>query len=82
MRFLPTLPRAAACLALAMLSTVVAALVLLLLVTGLSGLMAQIPMVALAAVMMIVALSTALPSRSQCSQRPAKAKSRSSGKCM
>ena len=40
------------------LSTVVAALVLLLLVTGLSGLMAQIPMVALAAVMMIVALKT------------------------
>jgi SulP family sulfate permease len=40
------------------LSTIVAALVLLLLVTGLSGLMAQIPMVALAAVMMIVALKT------------------------
>ncbi|MDO8399696.1 MAG: SulP family inorganic anion transporter [Bradyrhizobium sp.] len=40
------------------LSTVVAALVLLLLVTSLSGLMAQIPMVALAAVMMIVALKT------------------------
>jgi SulP family sulfate permease len=40
------------------LSTVVAALVLLLLVTGLSGLMAQIPMVALAAVMMIVAIKT------------------------
>jgi hypothetical protein len=39
-------------------STAVAALVLLLLVTGLSGLMAQIPMVALAAVMMIVALKT------------------------
>jgi SulP family sulfate permease len=39
-------------------STVVAALVLLLLVTGLSELMAQIPMVALAAVMMIVALKT------------------------
>jgi sulfate permease, SulP family len=39
-------------------STVVAALVLLLLVTGLSGLMAQIPMVALAAVMMIVAIKT------------------------
>ena len=39
-------------------STVVAALVLLLLVTGLSHLMAQIPMVALAAVMMIVALKT------------------------
>jgi SulP family sulfate permease len=37
-------------------STVVAALVLLLLVTGLSDLMAQIPMVALAAVMMIVAI--------------------------
>jgi len=40
------------------LSTVVAALALLLLVTGLSGLMAQIPMVALAAVMMIVAIKT------------------------
>jgi SulP family sulfate permease len=39
-------------------STVVAALVLLLLVTGLSDLMAQIPMVALAAVMMIVAIKT------------------------
>ena len=39
-------------------STVVAALVLLLLVTGLSDLMAQIPMVALAAVMMIVAIRT------------------------
>ena len=39
-------------------STAVAALVLLLLVTGLSHLMAQIPMVALAAVMMIVALKT------------------------
>jgi sulfate permease, SulP family len=39
-------------------STLVAALVLLLLVTGLSGLMAQIPMVALAAVMMIVAIKT------------------------
>ena len=39
-------------------STAVAALVLLLLVTGLSDLMAQIPMVALAAVMMIVALKT------------------------
>lgn len=39
-------------------STVVAALVLLLLVTGLSYIMAQIPMVALAAVMMIVALKT------------------------
>ena len=39
-------------------STAVAALVLLLLVTGLSRLMAQIPMVALAAVMMIVALKT------------------------
>jgi SulP family sulfate permease len=37
-------------------STVVAALVLLLLVTVLSDLMAQIPMVALAAVMMVVAL--------------------------
>jgi SulP family sulfate permease len=39
------------------LSTAVAALVLLVLLTGLSNLMAQIPMVALAAVMMIVALS-------------------------
>jgi sulfate permease, SulP family len=39
-------------------STVVAALALLLLVTGLSHLMAQIPMVALAAVMMIVAIKT------------------------
>jgi sulfate permease, SulP family len=39
-------------------STVVAALALLLLVTGLSDLMAQIPMVALAAVMMIVAIKT------------------------
>jgi len=39
-------------------STTIAALVLLLLVTGLSGLMAQIPMVALAAVMMIVAIKT------------------------
>jgi sulfate permease, SulP family len=39
-------------------STAVAALVLLLLVTGLSSLMAQIPMMALAAVMMIVALRT------------------------
>ena len=39
-------------------STAVAALVLLLLVTALSDLMAQIPMVALAAVMMIVALRT------------------------
>jgi SulP family sulfate permease len=39
-------------------STAVAALVLLLLVTGLSGVMAQIPMVALAAVMMIVAIKT------------------------
>jgi SulP family sulfate permease len=39
-------------------STAVAALVLLLLVTGLSGMMAQIPMVALAAVMMIVAIKT------------------------
>jgi SulP family sulfate permease len=39
-------------------STAVAALVLLLLVTALSDLMAQIPMVALAAVMMIVALKT------------------------
>jgi sulfate permease, SulP family len=39
-------------------STAVAALVLLVLVTGLSHLMAQIPMVALAAVMMIVALKT------------------------
>jgi SulP family sulfate permease len=40
------------------LSTAVAALALLLLVTALSGVMAQIPMVALAAVMMIVALKT------------------------
>jgi SulP family sulfate permease len=40
------------------LSTVVAALVLLLLITALSELMAQIPMVSLAAVMMIVALKT------------------------
>lgn len=39
-------------------STAIAALVLLLLVTGLSTLMAQIPMVALAAVMMIVAIKT------------------------
>ena len=39
-------------------STAVAALVLLLLVTILSGLMAQIPMVALVAVMMIVAIKT------------------------
>jgi SulP family sulfate permease len=39
-------------------STAVAALVLLVLVTGLSDLMAQIPMVALAAVMMIAALKT------------------------
>lgn len=39
-------------------STVVAALVLLLLVTGLSDMMSQIPMVALAAVMMIVAIKT------------------------
>lgn len=39
------------------LSTAVAALVLLALLTGLSDLMAQIPMVALAAVMMIVAIS-------------------------
>jgi sulfate permease, SulP family len=39
-------------------STVVAALTLLILVTGLSEVMAQIPMVALAAVMMIVALKT------------------------
>ena len=39
-------------------STVVAAIVLLVLVTVLSDLMAQIPMVALAAVMMIVALKT------------------------
>ena len=38
-------------------STAVAALVLLALLTGLSDLMAQIPMVALAAVMMIVAIS-------------------------
>lgn len=40
------------------LSTVVAALVLLLLVTALSALMAKIPMVALAAVMMVVAGKT------------------------
>lgn len=39
-------------------STAVAALVLLVLVTGLSGLMAQIPMLALAAVMMVAALTT------------------------
>ncbi|MBS6058078.1 MAG: SulP family inorganic anion transporter [Pantoea sp.] len=39
-------------------STVAAALVLLLLVTGLSVLMAQIPMVVLAGIMMIVALKT------------------------
>jgi SulP family sulfate permease len=39
-------------------STAVAAIVLLVLVTGLSELMAQIPMVALAAVMMIAALKT------------------------
>ena len=39
-------------------STAVAALVLLVLVTALSGLMAQIPMVALAAVMMVAALTT------------------------
>lgn len=39
-------------------STIVASLVLLLLVTSLSDVMAQIPMVALAAVMMIVALKT------------------------
>lgn len=39
-------------------STAVSAIVLLLLVTGLSHIMAQIPMVALAAVMMIVALKT------------------------
>src|ERR1700692_1529909 len=39
-------------------STAVAAIVLLVLVTALSDLMAQIPMVALAAVMMIVALKT------------------------
>jgi SulP family sulfate permease len=39
-------------------STTVAALVLLLLVTGLSSIMARFPMVALAAVMMIVALKT------------------------
>ena len=39
-------------------STVAAALVLLLLVTGLSALMAQIPMVVLAGIMMIVALKT------------------------
>lgn len=39
-------------------STLVAGVTLLLLVTGLSGLMAQIPMVALAAVMMIVAVKT------------------------
>lgn len=40
------------------LSTLISALVLLLLVTALSELMAQIPMVSLAAVMMIVALKT------------------------
>lgn len=40
------------------LSTVVAGLFLLAVVTGLSGLMGQIPMVALAAVMMIVAITT------------------------
>jgi SulP family sulfate permease len=40
------------------LSTIVTALVLLLLVTALSQVMAQIPMVALAAVMMVVALKT------------------------
>ncbi len=40
------------------LSTAVAALVLLVLVTALSELMAQIPMIALAAVMMIVAITT------------------------
>ena len=39
-------------------STAVAALVLLVLVTGLSNLMAQIPMLALAAVMMVAALTT------------------------
>ena len=39
-------------------STVVAAIVLLILVTALSDVMAQIPMVALAAVMMIVAITT------------------------
>lgn len=39
-------------------STMVAGLFLLLLVTALSGVMAQIPMVALAAVMMIVAITT------------------------
>ena len=39
-------------------STAVAALVLLVLVTALSGLMAQIPMLALAAVMMVAALTT------------------------
>ncbi len=39
-------------------STIAAALVLLLLVTGLSELMAKIPMVVLAAIMMIVALKT------------------------
>src|SRR4029434_11306808 len=39
-------------------STAVAAIVLLVLVTALSELMAQIPMVALAAVMMIAALKT------------------------
>ena len=39
-------------------STAVAAIVLLVLVTALSDLMAQIPMVALAAVMMIAALKT------------------------
>ncbi|HEY5821632.1 MAG TPA: SulP family inorganic anion transporter [Propionibacteriaceae bacterium] len=40
------------------LSTLIAGLFLLAVVTGLSGLMGQIPMVALAAVMMIVAVST------------------------
>jgi SulP family sulfate permease len=40
-------------------STVIAALVLLLLVTSLSSVMAQIPMVVLAGIMMIVALKTA-----------------------
>jgi sulfate permease, SulP family len=39
-------------------STLAAALTLLLLITGLSGIMARIPMVALAAVMMVVALKT------------------------
>ena len=40
------------------LSTAVAAITLLLLVTGLSSVMAEIPMIALAAVMMVVAVKT------------------------